>query len=153
MKIWVDADACPGAVKEIVVRAANRRQVLTVFVANKPLRLDPSPFVSSVQVGMGLDVADSHIARHASKGDLAITADIPLAAALVAQGTTVLEPRGRLYTEENVGEALALRDFMHDLREGGVQTGGPKGFSARDAQQFAAAFDRELTRSGAGVKG
>lgn len=153
MKIWVDADGCPGPVREVVVRAANRLQVQAVFVANKPVRVPFSPYVSAVQVAMGLDVADSHIAHAASAGDLAVTADVPLAAALVARRVVVIDPRGRVYDEENIGEVLALRNFMHELREGGLQTGGPGGFGARDAKEFASSFDRELTRAmRAGIK-
>ena len=141
----MDADACPGAVREIVVRAAERLAVAAVFVANKDLRMRISPHVSTVRVAMGLDVADGYIARSAQAGDLAITADIPLAAALVARGVVVLDLRGTVYTEENVGEALALRNFHHELREGGVLTGGPGGFGPRQAREFAGAFDRELS--------
>ena len=118
-----------------------------VFVANKDLRLPPSRHVSSVRVAQGLDVADGTIARSASAGDLAITADIPLAAALVARGAVVLDLRGTVYTEENVGEALALRNFHHELRDGGVATGGPGAFGAREAREFAGAFDRELSKA------
>ena len=146
MRIWVDADACPGAVRDIVLRAAERLQVPTVFVANKRLALPRSEYVSSVQVGAGLDVADQHIAASAQAGDLAITQDIPLAASLVARGAVVMDPRGELFTPENIDERLSLRNFMQELREGGVMTGGPSGFSAQDKQQFAATFDRELTR-------
>lgn len=146
MRIWVDADACPGAIKETIVRAAIRLKIATVFVANKQIKLLASPYLSSVRVGKGLDVADSHIVDAAHEGDLAITADIPLAAALVAKKVVTLDPRGTLYEAESIGEVLAMRDFMHGLREGGVETGGPRGFSQRDAQQFAASFDRELSR-------
>jgi uncharacterized protein len=146
MKIWVDADACPGAVRDIVLRAAERMQVATVFVANKRLTLPRSEYVSSVQVGAGLDVADQHIAAHAQAGDLAVTQDIPLAALLVARGAVVMDPRGELFSPENIDERLSMRNFMQELREGGVMTGGPSGFSAQDKQQFAATFDRELTR-------
>lgn len=147
VKIFVDADACPAAVKEIVIRAAERLGVSAIFVANKDLRLSPSRHVSTVRVAMGLDVADGYIARRASAGDLAITADIPLAAALVARGVVVLDLRGTVYTEENVGEALALRNFHHELREGGVVTGGPSGFGPKQAREFAGAFDRELSKA------
>jgi uncharacterized protein len=156
VRIFVDADACPAAVKEIVIRAADRLAVKAVFVANKDIRLPPSRHVSSVRVPMGLDVADGYIARSASVGDLAITADIPLASALVARGAVVLDLRGTVYTEENVGEALALRNFHHELRDGGVVTGGPSGFGPREARDFAGAFDRELSkamrRTGSGRK-
>jgi uncharacterized protein YaiI (UPF0178 family) len=147
LKIWVDADACPAPVKDIVVRAAERLGVSAVFVANKTIRCPPSRWVSTVRVAMGLDVADGFIARAASAGDLAITADIPLAAALVARGAVVIDLRGTVYTAENVGEALALRNFHHELREGGAVTGGPGGFGPREAREFAAAFDRELSRA------
>ena len=147
MRILVDADACPAAVKEIVIRAAERLAVSAVFVANKNLRLPPSRHVSTVRVAMGLDVADGYIATAASAGDLAITQDIPLAAALVAKGVVVLDLRGTVYTEENVGEALALRNFHHELREGGVETGGPGGFGPKQAREFAGAFDRELSKA------
>lgn len=146
MKIWVDADACPGPVRDIIVRAAQRLQVPTVFVANKRLNLPRSEFVSSVQVGAGLDVADGHIAAGAQAGDLAITQDIPLAALLVPKGVVAIDPRGELFSEENIAERLSVRNFMQELRESGVMTGGPGGFSAQDRQQFAAALDRELTR-------
>lgn len=144
MKIWVDADACPGAVREIILRAVRRLQVPTVFVANKGIALPAMPHLSSIRVAMGLDVADRHITEAASKGDLAITADIPLAAALVAKAVTVIDPRGTVFSEENIGEALAVRDLMHELRESGVGTRGPKSFGPRDAQRFASSFDRAL---------
>jgi hypothetical protein len=146
VKIWVDADACPKAIKETIVRAANRLKVPAVFVANKPISLAISPYLSTVRVGQGLDVADGYIASSAQLGDLAVTADIPLAAALVAKKVVTLDPRGTVYDPESIGEVLAMRNFMHELREGGVETGGPKGFSPRDAQQFAATFDRELAK-------
>jgi hypothetical protein len=154
VRILVDADACPAAVKEIVVRAAERLGVSTIFVANKDIRLPPSRHVSTVRVGAGLDVADAYLAKAAEAGDLAVTADVPLAAALVARGAVVLDLRGTVYTEENVGEALALRDFHHELREGGLETGGPSGFGPRQAREFAGAFDRELSKAlrGAGGK-
>lgn len=147
MRIFVDADACPAAVKEIVVRAAERLAVGAVFVANKNIRVPASRHVSTVRVPMGLDVADGYIAKSAAAGDLAITADIPLAAALVGRGVVVLDLRGTVYTEENVGEALALRNFHHELREGGVVTGGPGRFGPREAREFAGAFDRELSKA------
>lgn len=146
MRIWIDADACPGPVKEIVLRAAERLQVAVVFVANKPISLPRSPLVSSVHVGKGLDVADALIAAEAGRGDLAVTQDIPLAAALVKKGVVTMDPRGELFTEENVDERLSVRDFMTELREAGVSTGGPKGFGPQDRQRFAATFDRELAR-------
>jgi hypothetical protein len=146
MKIWVDADACPGPVREILLRASQRLKVPTVFVANKRLSLPRSEFVSTVQVGAGLDVADRHIAEAAQAGDLAVTQDIPLAALLVPKGVVVMDPRGELFTEENISERLSVRNFMQELRDSGVMTGGPGGFSAQDRQEFAATLDRELTR-------
>ena len=146
MKIWVDADACPGPVREIILRASQRLKVPTVFVANKRLSLPRSEFVSTVQVGAGLDVADRHIAEAAQAGDLAVTQDIPLAALLVPKGVVVMDPRGELFTEENISERLSVRNFMQELRDSGVMTGGPGGFSAQDRQQFAATLDSELTR-------
>jgi uncharacterized protein YaiI (UPF0178 family) len=147
MRIWVDADACPGAIKEIIIRAANRVKQPAVFVANKTLHLPASPHLSTVRVGQGADVADAYIAGAAAAGDLAVTADIPLAAALVAKSVVVIDPRGSLYSEENIGEALALRNFMHELREGGAVTGGPSGFGPREAKQFAAIFDQQLAKA------
>jgi uncharacterized protein len=146
MRIWVDADACPGPVRDILLRAAERLKVPTVFVANKRLTLPRSELVSSVQVGAGLDVADRHIAAEAQRGDLAVTQDIPLAALLVPRGVVVMDPRGELFTEENIAERLSVRNFMQELRDSGVMTGGPSGFSASDKQEFAATLDRELTR-------
>ena len=146
MKIWVDADACPGPVRDILLRAAQRLKIATVFVANKRLTLPRSELVSSVQVGAGLDVADNYIASSAQAGDLAVTQDIPLAALLVPKGVVVLDPRGELFTEENIAERLSVRNFMQEMRESGVMTGGPSGFSAQDRQEFAATLDRELTR-------
>lgn len=146
MRIWIDADACPGPVREIVLRAAARVEIPVVFVSNSALHLPPSPLVSTVQVGKGLDVADTYIANEAKAGDLAITQDIPLAAELVEKGVVTLDPRGEVFTEENVSERLSVRDFMHDLRAAGVVTKGPKSFGAQDRQRFAASFDRELSR-------
>ncbi|HEX6750362.1 MAG TPA: YaiI/YqxD family protein [Longimicrobium sp.] len=147
MKLWIDADAAPRDVKEIVFRAARRLQVEAVLVANQRLAPPPgNPFVSAVRVEGGPDVADRHIAEHAAPGDLAVTADIPLAAALVEKGVKVLDPRGEEYSAENVGERLAVRDFMDGLRGAGVETGGARPYGDRDKQAFAAALDRTLTR-------
>ncbi|WP_375769884.1 YaiI/YqxD family protein [Archangium gephyra] len=146
MQIWVDADACPGPVRDILLRASQRLGLATVFVANKRLTLPRSELVSTVQVGAGLDVADGYIASSAQAGDLAVTQDIPLAALLVPKGVVVLDPRGELFSEENISERLSVRNFMQELRDGGVMTGGPSGFSNQDRQQFAASLDRELTR-------
>ncbi|MDQ3265441.1 MAG: YaiI/YqxD family protein [Myxococcota bacterium] len=146
MKIWVDADACPGPVKEIILRAAERLAVPAVFVANKAISLPRSELFSTVQVGKGLDVADAYVSAQAVRGDLAVTQDIPLASALVKKGVVVMDVRGQPFTEENIDERLSVRNFMQELREGGVMTGGPAGFGPQDKQRFAATFDRELSR-------
>lgn len=146
LKIWIDADACPAPVKEIILRAAERLKVPLVFVSNKHVALPVSPLVSTVVVGKGLDVADAHIAAQSCAGDLAVTQDIPLAAILVKKGVVTLDPRGELFDEENIDERLSVRDFMYGLREAGVTTGGPKGFGAQDRRRFAATLDRELSR-------
>jgi len=147
LKLWIDADAAPRDVKEIVYRTARRLKIETILVANQPLStpLD-HPFVSAVRVQGGPDVADIYIADKAEPGDVAVTADIPLAARLVEKGIAVLDPRGHEQTEENVGERLAVRDFMDDLRGAGVQTFGPRPYGPKDRQAFAAALDRVLTR-------
>jgi uncharacterized protein YaiI (UPF0178 family) len=146
MKIWIDADAAPRDVKEIVFRAALRLELETVMVANQRLsRPLNNPFVSTVLVQGGPDVADQHIADHASAGDVVITADIPLAAILVEKAIVVLDPRGELYDAENVRERLSIRDFMESLRGSGVETGGAKPYGAREKQAFAGALDRVLT--------
>lgn len=151
MIMWLDADAAPRDVKEVVFRAARRLQIPTVMVANQPMRLPPgNPYVSTVRVEGGPDVADRHIADHASSGDIAVTADIPLAAILVEKGVLVLDPRGELYTAENVRERLSVRDFMESVRGSGVETGGPKPFGAREKQAFANALDRVLTTRSTG---
>ncbi|MFB1481167.1 YaiI/YqxD family protein [Corallococcus sp. RDP092CA] len=146
MRIWVDADACPGPVRDILLRAVQRVKVPAIFVANKRLALPRLAYISTVQVGAGQDAADRHIAASAEPGDLAVTQDIPLAALLVPKGVVVMDPRGELFTPENIDERLSLRNFMQELRDGGVNTGGPSGFSPQDRQRFAATLDRELTR-------
>jgi uncharacterized protein len=144
--IWVDADAAPRDAKEIVYRAARRLGIPAVLVANRRLATPrDNPLVSAVWVQGGPDVADRHIAEHALAGDLAVTADIPLAAALVDKGVLVLDPRGELYTAENVRERLSIRDFMDSLRGSGVETGGARPYGAREKQAFAASLDRTLT--------
>lgn len=149
MKIWVDADAAPRDVKEIVFRASKRLEIGTIFVANQRLSTPQNnPWVNAVRVPGGPDVADEYIADHASEGDLAITADIPLAAILVEKGVLVLDPRGEVYSEENIRERLSIRDFMDSLRSAGVDTGGPKSFGAREKRAFAAALDRLLAAAG-----
>ena len=147
MKIWVDADAAPRDVKDIVARAALRLEIATAFVANQRLYTPANnPFVESLTVAGGPDVADDHIAEHAAAGDLAVTADIPLAARLVAKGVRTIDPRGAEYSEENIGERLSIRDFMDKLRATGVETGGPGAYGPKEKRAFAATFDRVLTR-------
>jgi uncharacterized protein YaiI (UPF0178 family) len=152
MKIWIDADACPRVIKDILFRAAERLQVPVCLVANTSLARHNSPLVESVVVGEGFDVADDYIAEHAASTDLVITADIPLAARIVAGGGVALDPRGELYTEENVGERLSVRDLMAELRAGGLVQGGPPQFSLADRQRFASTLDRVLTRMVRGLK-
>lgn len=146
MKIWIDADACPRVVKEIVFRAAERLRVKVCLVANQGLAKHHSRLVSSVIVPGGFDEADKYIAEHASPADLVITADIPLAAKVVENGGVALDPRGGLYTGENVGERLSVRDLMQGLRDEGLIQGGPAPFGLADRQRFASALDRTLTR-------
>ena len=146
MRIWIDADACPAPVKEIVIRAVKRLKIPAVFVANSALSLPVSEYLSTVRVGRGLDVADAHIAGQAQPGDMAVTQDIPLAALLVRQGVVTIDIRGELYTAETIDERLSVRDFMTGLREEGVATGGPRPFGPQDRQRFAATFDAELSR-------
>ncbi|WP_347249048.1 YaiI/YqxD family protein [Zoogloea sp.] len=146
MHIWIDADACPGVIKEILFRAAERLQIDTTLVANRLLRPPPSRFIRAVQVPAGFDVADAHIVAQVAGGDLVVTADIPLAAAVLARGAHALNPRGELYTQANIAERLSMRNFLEELRSSGVQTGGPAAFSQADRQAFGAALDRFLAR-------
>ncbi len=146
MNIWVDADACPRAVKDVIYRAARRTEVMTTLVANQMLMTPPSPFIKAVQVGAGMDVADSEIIARLSAGDLVITADIPLAALVVEKDALALNPRGEWYTRENVRSLLSMRNFMQELRDTGTQTGGPAALSVKDVQNFANALDRWLAR-------
>ncbi|HXC37797.1 MAG TPA: YaiI/YqxD family protein [Burkholderiales bacterium] len=146
MHIWVDADACPGPIKDILFRVAERLKLSLTLVANKPLRTPPSPYIRAIQVPQGFDVADERIAAEVAAGDLVVTADIPLAAAVIAKGGTVIDPRGEQFSTENIQERLALRNFMEQQRAAGVQTGGPAPFSARDQKAFADRLDRLLAR-------
>ncbi len=146
MTIWVDADACPKVIKEILFRAAERRGITTILVANKPLRCPSSPHIKTLQVGAGFDVADNEIVKQLAAGDLVITADIPLAAEVVAKGGHALNPRGEFYTQQNIRERLAMRDFMAELRGSGVNTGGPPTFNQSDRLAFANQFDRFLAK-------
>lgn len=147
MHIWVDADACPNVIKDILFRAAERRQVMLTLVANAPLRTPPSRFVRALQVPGGFDEADRRIAELAQAGDLVISADIPLAASVVAKGAHALNPRGELYTADNIKERLAMRNLMDELRKTGVSTGGPATLSLSDRQEFANQLDRILSRA------
>jgi uncharacterized protein len=146
MKIWVDADACPGVIKDILFRAANRTGTLLTLVANQPLQVPASRFIRTVQVGSGFDVADSEIVERLEPGDLVVTADIPLAADVIEKGGHALNPRGELYTTENIRARLNMRDFMDTLRASGVNTGGPSAISARDRQEFGNSLDRFLAQ-------
>ena len=146
MKIWVDADACPGPIKEILFRAAVRTQTPLTLVANQMLRVLPSPWIKAIQVPAGFDVADQHIAQQAEAGDLVITADIPLAAEVIAKGAIALNPRGERYSPENIRERLNMRDFLDTLRASGIETRGPDAFSLADRQAFASQLDRLLAK-------
>lgn len=148
MKIWVDADACPVAIKEILYRAANRAEVSLTLVANQMLRVPPSPWIAAVQVPAGFDVADARIAQEVLAGDLVVTADVPLAAAVIAKGAVVIEPRGDLLDRRNIEERLTMRNLMEGLRNSGVETGGPAAFSNADKQAFANQLDRWLAKAG-----
>lgn len=146
MHIWVDADACPGSVKDILYRAAERAQVPMTLVANKLLHVPRSPFIKSLQVERGFDVADNHIVRELQAGDLVVTADVPLAADVIAKGGHALNPRGEMYTRDTIEERLSTRDFLAKLRETGVQTGGPPALDQADRKRFADQLDRFLAR-------
>jgi len=146
MHIWVDADACPRPVKEILYRAAQRVRVPLTLVANKPLQVPPSPLIKTVHVAAGFDVADCEIVRRLDAGDLVVTADIPLAAEAIGKGGHVLDPRGEFFTPDNISERLTIRNFMDELRGSGVETGGPSAFGASDRMAFANSLDQFLTR-------
>ncbi len=148
MQIWVDADACPKVIKEILYRAAERTRTPLNLVANQPLRIPPSPYIKTLQVAGGFDVADDEIVRQLQPGDLVVTADIPLAAEVIATGGHALNPRGEFYTEDSVRERLVVRDLLDQLRGCGIETGGPPVFSQGDRQAFANQLDRFLTRNG-----
>lgn len=147
IKIWVDADACPNVIKDVLFRAAEREQVPLTLVANQPLRTPPSRFIKSIKVAAGFDVADNEIVKLTQTGDLVITADIPLAAEVIEKGGFALNPRGEMYTVETIRQKLTMRDFMDELRASGVNTGGPPTISQRDRQSFANELDRFLTRN------
>ena len=146
MQIWVDADACPKVIKDILFRAAERLHISVTLVANRPLQPPRSRYIKAIQVPFGFDVADNQIVQKLQRGDLVITADIPLAAEVIEKGGHALDPRGAFYTKNNIGERLAMRNFMDELRGSGVDTGGPSSFSQSDRQAFANQLDRFLVK-------
>ncbi|WP_183680387.1 MULTISPECIES: YaiI/YqxD family protein [unclassified Janthinobacterium] len=146
MQIWVDADACPVVIKEILYRVADRLELSVTLVANQGLRVPPSRFIRTVQVPSGADVADQEIVRLLNPGDLVVTGDIPLASDVLKKGGFALNPRGEFYTEDNIAQQLTMRAFMEELRSGGVDTGGPAAFSQSDRQSFANSLDRHLSK-------
>lgn len=145
-QIWVDADACPAAIKEVLFRAAEREHVSVTLVANQWLRTPPSKYVRAIQMPGGFDVADNEIVERVAADDLVVTQDIPLAAAVIAKGALAMHPRGELYTADTIAQRLGMRNFMDELRGAGVDTGGPAAFHPRDKQAFANQLDRWLTR-------
>lgn len=146
MKVWIDADACPKIIKEFIFKAAFRHQVPVVLVANSSMFIPPSPLISLQIVGKSLDEADRYILEHATSGDLVVSADIPLVAALVSKGVLAINPRGEVYTEENAQEALAVRNLMQELRDGGLVQGGPSALGPKDLTLFANSFEKEMTK-------
>ena len=146
MIIWIDADACPKATREIIYKASRRLSIPVKLVANMPIHTPPDARIQSVVVSQGPDIADDYIAENVEEIDIVITSDIPLAARVVEKKSLALSPRGAIFTEANIRERLSIRDFMHSLREVGVQTGGASSFGSVDQQRFANALDRELTR-------
>jgi len=146
MQLWVDADACPAVVREILFRAAERKKLVTTFVANQNVKLPPSQFLKSFRVQAGFDVADNEIVARSNSGDLVITSDIPLAAELIEKQVLVINFRGEQYTENSIRERLNMRDFFDTLRSSGIQTKGPSAFSQQDRKMFADALDRILAR-------
>lgn len=146
MQIWVDADACPVPIKEILCRAAERWKVKLTFIANHAIKVPPSPFINTRQVGAGFDVADNEIVRLLEPGDLIVTQDIPLAAEVVDKGGSAMTPRGEPFTKDNIRQKLAMRNFMEEMRSAGEVTGGPSGFSNTDRKQFADGLDSWLQR-------
>ncbi|MEN9898118.1 MAG: hypothetical protein RLZZ66_1767 [Pseudomonadota bacterium] len=146
MHIWVDGDACPKAIKDILFKAAERKQIALTMVANQQIQLPPSRFIKMLQVSAGFDVADTKIVEKLSEGDLVITGDIPLANEVITKGAHALNPRGEMYSHENIKERLNMRDFMDTLRSNGVHTGGPAPLSPRDIQAFANQLDKFLAQ-------
>lgn len=146
MKIWVDADACPNVIKDILCRAADRKRLIITFVANRHVAVPPSPFIKSIVVSSGFDVADNEIVNRVEQGDLVITSDIPLASDAIDKGALALSPRGELFTASNIKARLNIRDFMDSMRASGVQTGGPPALSQADRKAFADHLDRLLAQ-------
>ena len=144
MQIWVDADACPNVIKEVLFRAADRTQMQVTLVANQTIKVPPSRFIRTLRVSAGFDVADNEIVRRVEAGDLVITADIPLASEVIEKGGIALNPRGERYTPDTIRERLNMRDFMDTMRASGIQTGGPSALNQRDRQQFANELDKWL---------
>lgn len=144
--IWIDADACPNVAKEVIYKACQRLQLPLILVANSYLTIPPSPLIRFIQVAQGADIADTYIAEHCSPKDLIITADIPLADLVVKKGALALNPRGDIYTPETISEKLATRNLMDELRQSGMDTGGPKSYSTKDKAAFANAFNTTLTK-------
>jgi uncharacterized protein YaiI (UPF0178 family) len=148
VKIWVDADACPVVIRDIICRAADRTQIMTTFIANHFIKTPPSKFIQSRQVQAGFDIADNEIVRQLNAGDLVITSDIPLADEVITKGGLALSPRGELFTHANIKAKLNMRDFMETMRSSGVQTGGPAPLSQTDRKAFADKLDRWLSKQG-----
>ena len=148
MKIWIDADACPKPIKELLYRAAERKMIILTLVANRSLGHPQSRWIRSIRVSAGADVADQEIIRLLEAGDLVVTADIPLAAETISQSGHALDPRGDFFSEDNIRERLSVRNFMDDLRSNGIETGGPTAYSAKDKQKFANELDRFLAHHG-----
>ncbi|HDL8434713.1 YaiI/YqxD family protein [Yersinia enterocolitica] len=147
MQIWVDADACPNVIKEVLFRAADRTGMMVTLVANQPLKTPPSKYIRTLQVASGFDVADNEIVQRVERNDLVITADIPLAAEVIEKGGIALNPRGERYTPDTIRERLNMRDFMDTMRASGIQTGGPNTLNQRDRQQFANELDKWLQQA------
>jgi len=145
MRIWVDADACPGLIKEILYRAANRTKIKIILVANQPLTVPSSPFIQRIQVKAGFDVADGYIVQNLHSGDLVVTADIPLADLVIGKGGSALNPRGELYSEDNIKQRLAIRNYSDSLRGSGINTGGPAKLGKKELVAFANGLDKFLT--------
>ena len=146
MKIWVDGDACPKGIKEILYRVSERKKIPVIFVANQYLHLPNIPYLEMIQVADGPDIADNEIVERCTEKDLVITADIPLAARVVEKGSLALDPRGTLYNSNNIRQKLSMRDFMSELRGAGVETGGPNAFGSKERQNFSNELDKLLAK-------